>query len=472
MTRFLSVLALLVGLSLCAASRLNADEPSGGAAPALARGPVPPPFAVALGTGTQAQSARYTIHFQATVIDEGDARFHAPYTNINGAAHSLPPNPQDAASITSTLFMGLRLLPGTELYLNPEIAGGRGIGSVYGVAGFPNGEIYRVGDPQPTISTARLYLRQTFGFGGEMEKVEDGPNQIAETVATRRLILTAGKFSLPDNFDCNAYSHDPRSQFLNWSLMSSGAWDYPADTRGYTWGGIAEYHAPDWALRGAAVAEPKVANELQMDQRIGLAHGLVMEGEHAVHVGESKGTGRLTAFYNQADMGNYDEAIAQAQATGQTPDVTQSRSYAHNKWGVASSDDLQLTELLGAFSRLSWNDGRSETWAFAEIDSSQAFGLDFKAATWGRPQDGLGVAEVVNELSGPHRRYLAAGGMGFMLGDGALHYGPEMITETYYRWQVVDHLAVTPDAQLVVNPGYNRSRGPVPIWSLRVHAEF
>jgi high affinity Mn2+ porin len=215
-----------------------------------------------------------------------------------------------------------------------------------------------------------------------------------------------------------------------------------------------------------------MANMLQMDERIGQAHGFVLEGEDAVHLGEHKGTARLTSFYNQAHMGNYDEAIAQAQATGQTPDVTQTRSYARNKWGFASSDDLQLSDHFGVFSRLSWNDGRNETWAFAEIDSSEVLGLDFKPAAWGRPQDDLGVAEVVNELSGPHRRYLAAGGLGFMLGDGGLHYGPEMITETYYRCQVLKALAVSPDAQLVVNPAYNRSRGPVPIWGVRVHAEF
>ena len=407
---------------------------------------------------------RFGVHFQATVIDQGNARFDSHSTGAN----SLPPGSESATSITATLFVGLRLLPGTELYVDPELSGGRGIGAVHGVAGFPNGETYRIGDPQPTISTARLYLRQTFGFGSEMEKLEDGPNQVAGTAAARRLMLEAGKFSMTDNFDGNAYSHDPRSQFMNWSLMSSSAWDYPADTRGYTWGALAEYHAPDWALRGAAVAEPKVANMLDMDRHLGRAHGFVVEGEHGVRLGERKGTGRLTAFYNEAHMGNYDQALAQPG----TPDVTLTRAYGRNRWGLASSDDLELSEHLGAFARLSWSDGRNETWAFAEVDASEALGLDFKPAAWGRPQDDWGVAAVVNELSGPHRRYLAAGGLGFMLGDGALHYGPEMIAETYYRWQLLKALAVSPDAQLIANPAYNRSRGPVPVWGLRVHAEF
>ncbi|MCX5796240.1 MAG: carbohydrate porin [Elusimicrobia bacterium] len=409
-------------------------------------------------------ASRYSIHFQTTLIDQGHARFTAPYTGKN----SLRPEPESANSVTATLFLGLRLLPGTELYLDPEMSGGRGMSGARGVAGSGNGETYRIGDAQPVISTARLYLRQTFGFGAETETLADGPNQVAGPAAAHRLMLQAGKFSVADNFDCNAYATDPRTQFMNWSLMSSGAWDFPADTRGYTWGLLAEYHAPDWALRGAAVAEPKEANMLDMDRRIGRAHGLAIEGQHALRFGERKGTARLLAFYNQAHMGNYDESLAQAG----TPDVTLTRAYGRSKWGLASSDDLELTGHLGAFMRLSWNDGRNETWAFTEIDASQALGIEFKPADWGRPRDRWGLGAVVNELSGPHRRYLAAGGLGAIIGDGGLHYGPEMILETYYSWQVLKALAVSPDAQFMVNPGYNRSRGPVPVWGLRVHAEF
>ena len=302
--------------------------------------------------------------------------------------------------------------------------------------------------------------------------MEDGPNQLPGSVPQERLTLTAGKFGMMDWFDSNAYSHDPRSQFMNWNLANSGAWDYPADTFGYTWGMVAEYRRPAWAVRGAAVAEPEVANEVKMDTRVGRAQGFAVEAERRSPWEDYKGTFRFLVFLNQAHMGNYDQAIAQAQAAGQAPDVTQSRAYGHIKYGFTSSDDLQLTDALGAFVRLSWSDGRNETWAYTEADGSAAAGLDWTAAKFGRPGDHWGFAELADVLSNPHRRYLADGGLGFQLGDGGLHYGPEIITETYYSIRLKDWLMVSPDGQLLVNPGYNRSRGPVPVWGVRVHAEF
>jgi high affinity Mn2+ porin len=376
-------------------------------------------------------------------------------------------------SVTSTLFLGMRLIPGTEVYLDPELSGGRGISGATGVAGQMNGEIYRVGDAAPVVSTARLYVQQIFGFGSETEKIDDGPNQVAGTAKTHRLTVVAGKFSLVDFFDANAYSHDPRSQFLNWTLMSPGAWDYPADTRGYTWGAMTEWHEPEWAVRGAVVAEPKQANQLDLDRRVGRANGSTLEGERQLHfIDGRKGTARLLVYANQADMGNYDQAIANAPLTGGTPNVVSTRKYGRTKYGFSFNSDQELTDSLGGFTRASWNDGRNESWAFTEVDASEALGFEWKPAVWGRAQDRWGVAEVSNQLSGPHRRYLADGGLGFLLGDGALHHGPEMITETYYRIQINEHLFVSPDYQFVVNPGYNRSRGPVQVWALRVHAEF
>ena len=211
---------------------------------------------------------------------------------------------------------------------------------------------------------------------------------------------------------------------------------------------------------------------LRLDHDIGQAHGLAIEGERKFRWGERRGTARLLAFLNKADMGNYDKAIALAQQTGTTPDITKTRAQGRTKYGFTSSNDLEITDHLGGFARLSWNDGQNETWNFSEIDASQAVGLDWKPAAWGRPKDAWGLAQVVNELSDPHRRYLASGGHGFLIGDGAMHYGPEIITETYYRFQALDSLSISPDAQLIINPAYNRSRGPVPVWGVRVHAEF
>lgn len=419
-------------------------------------------------TGTTAGLAWYTLHYQATVIEQGNARFPAGYTG----AQSFRPDPQRAVSVTSTLFMGLRVRPGTEVYANPELAGGRGLSDVFGLGGAPNGETYRVGNPQPNVSVSRLFVRQVFGFGSEVETIDDAPNQLAGTAEVRRVTVVAGKFSLPDYFDGNAYSHDPRSQFMNWALMSQGAWDFPADTRGYTWGLMLEYHEPDWSVRGAVVAEPKAANMLDMDRRIGRANGSVIELERDHELSGRRGAVRLDAFLNQAHMGSYDQALADARRTGATPDVVRAEAYGRTKYGLSLDVDQELAENLGGFARLGWSDGRNETWAFTEVDDSQSMGVEWKPARWGRGQDRWGLAVAVDELAGPHRRYLAAGGSGFELGDGALHYGPEMIAETYYRFPAAERLFVSPDYQLIVNPGYNRARGPVQVWGVRVHAEF
>ncbi len=413
--------------------------------------------------------ARFSVHAQATVVDEGDFGFHAPYAGPN----SLPNNAQSATSVTSTLFLGARLLPGTEVYLDPELSGGRGIGGAVGLAGFPNGEIYRVGDPQPTLYTARVYVQQRIGFGGGVERIKDDQNQIAATADADRLTIVLGKFALTDFFDDNAYAHDPRTQFLNWTLMGAAAWDYPADTRGYTWGGMVEYHEPDWAVRAAVVAEPRSANGLQLDTRVGRANGSVIEAEHAISLVPGRsGTARVLAYLNQADMGNYDQALAQAAATGAAPNIVATRAYGRTKYGFSFNADQELADGLGAFTRDSWSDGRNESWAFVEVDASESAGLEWTPSALGRPQDKLGAAEVVNELNAPHRRYLADGGQGFMLGDGGLHYGPEAITEIYYRVPLASSLWLTPDYQFFANPAYNRSRGPVQVWSVRVHMEI
>jgi high affinity Mn2+ porin len=408
---------------------------------------------------------RFSVHYQATVIDQGNARFTSPDSGTN----SLHSAPESATSVTSTLFLGARLRPGTELYANPELTAGSGISGSRGVAGFPNGETFRIGDTAPTVYAARLYVKQIFGLGGGTERLEEGVNQVAGAADARRLTFVAGKFGLADFFDGNAYARDPRSQFMNWTLMAAGAWDYPADTRGYTWGLATEYREPGWAVRGAVVAEPKEANGLDFDRRVGRANGSVIEGERALSLLDGrKGTARLLIYLNQARMGNYDRALGRPGA----PEIIATRQYGRTKYGASFNADHELSETLGGFARASWSDGRNETWTFTEVDASQSFGVEWTPARWSRPRDRWGAAGAINELSGPHRRYLANGGRGFLLGDGALHYGPEMIAETYYRWEAREHLFVSPDYQFLIDPGYNRSRGPVSVWAVRVHAEF
>ncbi len=408
----------------------------------------------------------YDVHYQATTIEQGHSRIHAPYMG----PHSFQADPERDVSVTATLFFGWRPFKNTQLYLDPELSGGQGMSGAEGIAGFPNGETYRIGNPEPVVKTARLYVQQAIALGDETERVDEDLNQIAGYAPRRRLTLVAGKFGMMDWFDNNAYSHDPRTQFMNWALANSAAWDYPADTFGYTWGFVAECHEPGWSLRAGAAAEPKVANQVDLDRRVLRAQGAAVEGERRLSWNGRPATLRLLLFSNQARMGNYDQAIGRA--GGAAPDVTATRAYGRTKFGFTSSDDAALSDSLGAFTRLSWNDGRNETWAYDEVDGSLALGLDWLAGRWGRPQDHLAAAEVVNVLSGPHRRYLADGGLGFMLGDGALRSGPELDTELYYRIQVNPWLQVSPDAQLVVNPGYNRNRGPVPVWGVRVHAQL
>src|SRR5579883_2381840 len=240
----------------------------------------------------------YTLHFQSTVIDQASDRFHSAYSGPN----SLPSRQTSAVSLTSTLFYGVRVAKGPELFYNPEITGGQGIGHATGLAGYSNGEIFRVGDPKPTLTTARLFVRQTINLGGGSQAIEDGANQISGRADDRRLVLTAGKFSLADYFDNNRYATDPRTQFLNWAIMDAGAWDYPADTRGYTWSLMSEYHDGPWTGRAAASAVSLQANSLQLDRRVGRSNGFNAEVDRDYDAAGRKGTARFLVFLNQAQM--------------------------------------------------------------------------------------------------------------------------------------------------------------------------
>jgi high affinity Mn2+ porin len=407
----------------------------------------------------------YTLHFQQTTVTQAHPAFRSEYDG----AGSLRRVAETETTITSTLFAGLSLWKGAELYLNPELSGGSGLSTAFGVAGFPNGEAFRVGSAKPVLYPARLFLRQTINFRGGEERVDKGPNAIAGSRSSHRLTVTIGKFGIADIFDNNKYTHDPRTQFFNWALMNSGAWDYPADTRGYTWGLSLEYTRESWTIRGASVLVPREANGLAMDTHVAKSHGFALENELRYDALGRPGTIRLLVFLNSARMGDYDEAVA---ANPTAPVVSDTREYGRTKYGFAIGVEQELADGLGAFTRLSWNDGKHETWAFAEIDQSLAIGAVLNGARWTRSLDEVSVALVLNGISGPHRRYLAAGGYGFMLGDSRLDYGLESIAEAYYKLHIIEHLTASVDYQLVVNPAYNRDRGPVNIFGVRSHVEF
>jgi high affinity Mn2+ porin len=400
--------------------------------------------------------------FQATIVTQAHPSFDAPYSGTN----SLHPASEHESTVTATLFLGARLWKGAEGYVNPELSGGSGLSQGFGIAGFPNGEAFRVGNPEPHIFLARLFLRQTFGIGAQAEALESDENQLAGTRATNRFVVTVGKFGLSDFIDDNAYGHDPRTGFMNWADWTEGAWDYPADTRGYTWGIVVERIAPQWAVRAAAAMEPKEANQLEMDHDVRNAHGLALEGEHAYRLLPAEGRVRLLLFLNRARMGNYRQAIDETTP----PDLVATRKPGRTKWGFGTNIEQPVTEKSGLLVRASWNDGENESWAYAEIDRSISAGYVDRPGWWKRDKDEAGIAAIVNGISAAHRDYLAAGGYGFMIGDGKLKYGTEQIVEAYAK-AVFRSVSATLDYQFIRNPAYNRDRGPVHVFGFRLHVE-
>ncbi|HLX12214.1 MAG TPA: carbohydrate porin [Bacteroidota bacterium] len=411
----------------------------------------------------------WSYHFQFTGIQQFHGDFTAPYSGLN----SLKSSAENPLSVTSTLYFGRRLWTGGEAYADPELSGGSGFSSTRGVAGFPNGEVYRVDDPSPKVIMARMFLRQTISLDTNgSEPIEADQNQLAGTVSPSRLTITLGKFSLTDIFDDNAYSHDARTQFMNWALWSPAAWDYAADTHGYDWGAAFELHRPDWILNFAAVLEPTTANGPDFDHNIHDAYSLNAEIVKPYAILPLRGKIHVIAFYNRARMGNYLQSIEQAAAAGTTPDVTSTREYSA-KYGFAATLEQPISKSAGVFSRFSWDDGKTETWAFTEVDRSFHAGVLADGEAWNRAEDHVGLAYDVNALSQDHSDYLAAGGYGFLIGDGKLNYGLEQIIEAFYNAKVSPSFWLTLDNQAIINPGYNKDRGPlVNAFAVRGHVEM
>ena len=406
--------------------------------------------------------------FQATYVWQRKYPFGAPYSG----SHSLSPDREKSYSFTATAALGTRTWRGGELYFDPEVAQGVPLSGLTGLGGFTNGEIARTSGPSPSFYRARLFARQTWGFGGGGEKMESDANQLAGSVDRRRLVLTVGNLSVLDVFDDNAFSHDPRTQFLNWSLMTYGAYDYAADARGYSWGLALEYFNIDWRLRAGRFIQPKEPNQLALDPRIFKHYGDQVEIERAHRVAERLGKLRFLVFRNVARMARYQDALDLAGRTGRAPDINAVRTVERVKRGFGFNFEQEISSSVGLFGRASWADGQTETFAFTEIDQSLSGGVSLKGGTFGRPQDTLGMAFVRNALSAAHRNYLAAGGFGFFLGDGALNYRPENILEVYYSLNVAKDTWFSADLQRISNPGYNADRGPATAISARLHYGF
>ena len=417
-----------------------------------------------LAQDTTAQKAG--LHFQTTYVYQYKPAFAAAYSGPN----SMSATEEKQNSLTATLYLGIKLWHGAELYINPELAGGSGLSGAFGMAGSTNGESFRVGDPSPSVYLARGYVRQTFPLSKAYSWNEDGQNQLITRQPTRFFRISAGKFSLGDFFDNNRFANGPRTQFLNWALMNNSAWDYSANLRGYTAGAVLSLRWDKMSYSVAMAAEPKVANGADLNYDYGKTHGIVGEVARAITINKQEGNVRVLIYQNTANMGIYKDAIA---ATTGTPDVISAEHSGRTKTGFSINADQHLTNNIGVFARVGWNDGKTETWAFTEADRTLSAGVNIDGHLWHRNNDNIGVAGLLNGLSADHKNYLAAGGLGFQLGDGALQYAPEMITEVYYSCKPLGSgFWFSGDYQFAAHPGYNKSRGPLNVLSFRMHVEI
>jgi high affinity Mn2+ porin len=420
----------------------------------------------------------WNYHYQITVIDQNHSGFKAKYSGRNSLADSVETG---ANSVTSTLYLGRRLWKGAGFHFNGELSGGHGLSSTVGVAGALNGETYRIGDPSPVVSAARYFIQQMIPLGhtGYERQEDDIDNQLEGTIPSSRIVITGGKFSMSDFYDDNSYSHDPRTQFMNWALMSNGAWDYPANTKGYTYGLVVELIKPTWAARVSSVSVTETANHSNMEYKFGKAHSETLELTKKLHLIDGlPGSIGFIASYTASRAPSYQDGL-NAIKTGDTALLNvfsgnaEGLSYGGHKTGLYLNFEQGLTEDLGFFARAGWNDGKHATWAFTEIDQTITAGLSLKGTIWKRSDDVVGIGQIINGISADHQAFLKAGGYGFIIGDGNLNYAHETITEAYYSARVNKTFWLSFDYQLVINPGYNKDRqGPVHVFGFRGHVAF
>jgi high affinity Mn2+ porin len=420
-------------------------------------------------------------HVQNTDTVQGYPGFSAKYSGPN----SLPSGGETRESVSLDLMAGVRLWPGAEAHIDGLMWQGFGVDNTLGVEGFPNGEAYRLGTGVPNGAIVRLFLRQTIGFGGEQEDVPDDQLTLAGKQDVSRLTFTLGRFSAADIFDQNAYANDPRTQFMNWAFVNNEAWDYAADSIGYTTGLAVELNQPQWTLRYGFFQVPQMANSLTGDDAVlkwpydssaGYAPilgawAMVTEFERRYSIISQPGTIRFLAFLNRADMFNYQGATAILQANGAGADLAAARAY-RLKYGFGLNWEQEIVPNVGIFSRAGWNDGQEQAWMFSDVDYTASLGLSIKGESWHRPDDTFALAGVVNGISTVEQEFFEAGGTGILAGDGNLNYGWEKILETYYDFEIWKNIHSSLDYQFITDPAFNQDRGPVSFFSARIHWEF
>ena len=425
------------------------------------------------------ESARYWVSGQANSIFQTHGHFHSPYQGTNSMIDDF----EAKASEVTTLYLGYQLHPNTrfntDLIVDVENAGGRGLSEALGLAGITNLDVVRNTTLSAKPYLARGEIHQIFGLTDEMVDQERGPLGLATSVPVRRFEIRIGKISLPDMFDVNSVGSDSHLQFTNWTIDNNGAWDYAADTRGYTVGGVLEYDDRIWSARYAITAMPTVANGIDLDWAFSRANGQNWEFELRIGLfaallnTKREGAVRVLSYVNHAHMGDYRESVQQY-LSGEvaTPDITKTERFGAVKYGFGLNTEQEVTDSLRLFARFGWNEDQHESFAYTEVGQTILFGGDYNGHGWHRLNDKVGAAFVSNAIKRDHQNYLHYGGLGFLLGDGNLNYGREDILEWYYNAHLWRGLFGMIGGSQIAHPGYNTDRGPVYVTSVRAHIDF
>ena len=437
------------------------------------------PLAAIAAVPATPETDRVNFHGQTTFVWQGYPAIRSPFTGPN----SLPGSGQGRETFDATLYAGVRLWQGAEAWIDPEIDQGHGLADTHGVAGFPSAEAYKQGFNYPYARVQRYFVRQTIDLGGETQKVDADINQFAGSQTANRLVLTVGKFAVVDMFDTNKYANNPKTDFLNWSVSNAGTFDYAGDAWGYTYGAAAEWYQGRFTLRGGVFDMSATPAEAVNSAA---AYGLDETFSQQEYVGEIEerhelwgqpGKLKITGFVIHGRMGDFQEAVALSQpgqpfAGDPSGAIASLRTYRYRP-GVSLNLEQQVSENWGVFARAGWADGNVEPWDFTDIDRTLSAGASINGKQWGRPDDTIGIAGVINGLAPVHAAYFAAGGTGVLIGDGALpNYGLEQIVEVYYSYALSATSRLTFDYQFIANPAYNTDRGPVNVFAGRFHAAF
>lgn len=436
-------------------------------APAAARAADPAPLDRLGALQDDLEADGWLVHGQTTYIVQDHPRFRSPYTGPN----SLTSDTRARQTLSADAVLGRRLWPGAEFYVSPELDVGSGLNSSTGVAGAVNNEAFRLASDYPKITIPRLFIRQVIGFGGGQERLDGDQLQFGEMVDVERLTITVGKISVWDIFDDNTYAHDARTQFLNWALVGNGAVDFAADARGFTTGIALDYNRPDWAVRTGVFQVSRDVNGKHLDDHVLDGYQVLLEIEERFRVFDRPGKLRELGMVDRTRSINYQTTYDSLGSVNAADPLPGFRRYREG-FGLGLNLEQELADELGLFSRIGWNPGRVQEFMYTEIDWHASLGLSLKGARWGRADDTIGLAGMVNGLSDHHRRFYQAGNAGFIVGDGRLNYATEQIVETYYDVALLKGANLALDYAFVNNPGYNADRGPASIFSLRLHLEF